>query len=173
MSRPDYLCRSTLGFPAEAVFCHHDFGAARTSGYNVKLIHKRAHQKNSAARRTQEILFGQRVWNTGESKTRAFIEDMDDHFLAGQVDSQVNLFFGTLLVAVVKRVNDALSDAHANFVAIVFAEAGGFRHAKTHFLSQIDAFDLRLQRDFEVLRVCAHALRSTGGKLRLKERTYR
>ena len=63
--------------------------------------------------------------------------------------------------------------SQASRSAIVLAETGSFGYAKTHLLSQIYAFDLRLQRDFEVLRVCAHARRPNGGKLHPRERTYR
>jgi hypothetical protein len=85
----------------------------------------------------------------------------------------MNLLFGTLLIAVVKRVDDALANAHPDFVAIIFAETSSFGYAETHLLGEIDAFDLRLQRNFEVLGVCAHARVPAKGKKHLLERTYR
>src|SRR5580692_2336138 len=98
---------------------------------------------------------------------------MDDHFLASEINGKMNLLLGAFLIAVVKRVDDALAYAHTNLVTIVLTEAGGFGYTDTHLLSEIDALDLRLQRDFEVLRVCAHARRPSGGKLHPIERTYR
>jgi hypothetical protein len=43
-------------------------------------------------------------------------------------------------------------------------ESGGLGYAETHLLGEIYALDLRLQRDFEVLRVCAHAWGAAEGK---------
>src|SRR5580704_133011 len=82
---------------------------------------------------------------------------MDNHLVAGEIHGQMNLLFGALLIAIVKRVDDAFAYAHTDFVAIVLAKAGSLGYPETHLLSEIDAFDLRLQRDFEVLGVCAHA----------------
>ena len=81
---------------------------------------------------------------------------MNDHFVRGQIHGQVNLFFWPLLVSVVKRVDHALADTHPDAVAVVFAESRRFRHAQTHFFGEIDAFDLRLQRNFKVLGLWRH-----------------
>src|SRR5271165_54945 len=69
----------------------------------------------------------------------------------------MDLFVRLFLIAVVKGVDDAFADGHADAVAIVFAETGGLGDAQTHLLRQIDALHLRLQRDFEVFLVCGHA----------------
>src|ERR1700688_4272539 len=87
-------------------FCHDNFRAARAARHYVEFVHEGAHQEDAAAGGAEKILFGERVGYIRESETSAFIEDMDDHFFAGEIDGQMNLFFGALLVAVMKSVDD-------------------------------------------------------------------
>src|ERR1700730_905490 len=69
----------------------------------------------------------------------------------------MNLFFGALLIAVMESIDDTFAHRHPNAVAIVFAKTRSFGHAKTHFLGQIDALDLRFQSNFKMFGVLWHA----------------
>src|SRR5258708_26961844 len=66
---------------------------------------------------------------------------------------------GALLVPMGKAIDPALTHAHPDAGAAALAKHRRFRHAETHLLCQIDAVDLRVQRNFEVLRVGGHLLR--------------
>jgi len=59
-----------------------------------------------------------------------------------------------------ESVDDAFADAHPDAVALVFAKAGGFGEAEAHFFSQVDAFDLGFESDFEMLGFWRHPARS-------------
>ena len=146
------------------LFSHDNFRTARASGHDVKFVHKCTHKKDSAAGGAQEVFFCKRIRHVGKCEASAFIQDMDDHFVAGKINGEMNFLFGALLIAVVKCVNDALAYAHADLVAIVLAESGSLGYAEAHLFGEIYALDLRLQRDFEVLRVFTHAWRAAGGK---------
>jgi uncharacterized membrane protein YbhN (UPF0104 family) len=100
----------------------------------------------------------ERVRYFGEFESRAFVQHVNDHLIRGQVHGKVNLFLRALLVAVVKRIDHPFAHAHPDAVAIVFAESGRFSNAQAHLLREIHAFDLRLQRHFEVLGVRRHVL---------------
>lgn len=143
-------------------FCHDNFRAAGASRHDVEFVHKGAHQEDSAAGSTQKVLLREWIGHVGKGEARAFVQHMDDHFFAGEINGEMNLLLGALLIAVMKCVDDALAYAHANFVTIVLAETSGFGYTDTHLLSKVDAFHLRLQGDFEVLGVCAHERRPTG-----------
>src|SRR5690349_2775456 len=138
------------------LFGHDDFGAAGPAADDVEFVHEGAHQKNSAARGTQQILLGERIGDVAEPEAGTFVENVDNHFVAGQIDGEMNLFFGALLVAVVEGIDDAFADGHADAIAIVFAETGGFRDTETHFLGEIHALDLAFQRHLEMLRLLRH-----------------
>jgi hypothetical protein len=84
----------------------------------------------------------------------------------------MNFLVRALLIAVVEGVDDTFTNGHTDAVAIVFAETRGFRYAQTHFLSEIDAFDLRLQRDFEVFLVCRHGPLTNSEEKRPESRSY-
>src|SRR5690242_9205539 len=77
----------------------------------------------------------------------------------------MDLFVRPFLIAVVKGIDDALANGHADAVAVVFAEARGFRHSQAHLFSDIDAFYLRLQRDFQVLGLRSHAPKITNVRI--------
>src|SRR5262249_15771430 len=86
-----------------------------------------------------------------------FIQHMNDHLLGSQVHRQINLLLRPLFVAIVKGVDHALANRHADPVAVVLAKSRRLRHPQTHLLCDVDAFDLRLQRDFQVLGIWRHA----------------
>jgi len=69
----------------------------------------------------------------------------------------VNLFFGALFIAIVKGIDDPFAYGHSDAVAIIFAKSSSLRYAKTHFLGEIDAFNLRLQSNFKMFGVLWHA----------------
>src|SRR5258708_15011020 len=86
----------------------------------------------------------------------------------------MDFFVGALLIAVVKRVDDALAHGHADAVAVVFAKTGGFRNTQTHLFGEVDAFDLRLQRHLEMFLVGRHAPQAVfEGKSALKTTVIR
>ena len=83
---------------------------------------------------------------------------MNNHLVGGEIHGEVDFLVGVFLVPIVKGVDHALAHAHSDAVAIVLAKPRGFSHPETHLLGEIDAFDLRLQHNFEVLGVGSHLL---------------
>src|SRR5713226_7614192 len=138
-------------------FGHNNFRAAVAAGHDVEFIHEGAHEKDAAAGSAQKIFFGEGIGHIAEVKALAFIENVNDHFVGSEIEGEINFFVGALLIAVMESVDDPFADGHANAVAVVFAETRGFGYAQTHFLGEVDAVDLRLEGDFEVLRVLRHA----------------
>ncbi len=127
---------------------HDDFRAASAGGHNVKFVHESAHKKNPAAGSAQKIFFGERIGNVGEFEAGAFVGDVNDHFFGREIDGEMNFLVGLFFVAVMKGVDDAFADTHADAIALVFAKAGGFGESEAHFFGQVDTFDLGFERDF-------------------------
>src|SRR5580658_6552634 len=111
------------------LFCHDNFGAAGASWNHVEFVHERAHQEDSAAGGAQKIFFRKWIGDVGERETLALIQNVNDHFVASEIDGQMNLFFGAFLIAVVKRVDDTFAHAHTYLVTIVLAKPRGFGYA--------------------------------------------
>src|SRR6266852_4963433 len=146
------------GIPLAGQFLgHNNFRAAIAAGHDGELIHESAHEEDAAAGSAQKIFFGEGIGDAPEIKAFAFIENVNDHFVGSEIEREINFFVGALLIAVMESVDDPFADRHANAVAVVFAETRGFGHAQTHFLGEVDTVDLRLEGDFEVLRVLRHA----------------
>src|SRR5216684_1045215 len=146
------------GIPHAGQFLgHNNFRAAVAAGHDVEFIHEGAHEENAATGSSQKVFFGEGVGHIAEVKAFAFIENVNDHFVGSEIKREINFFLGALLIAVMESVDDPFADRHANAVAVVFAETRGLGHAQTHFLGEVDAVDLRLEGDFEVLRVLRHA----------------
>src|ERR1700687_2682724 len=146
------------GIPSRRQFLgHDDFRSPRTAGDNPEFIHERAHQEDAAPRGPQQIFLGYRVGHAAKVEAFTFVQTVNNHFFRRKIQSEVNLLFGALFVAVVKGIDDAFAHRHSDTVAVIFAESGSLRHAQTHFLGEIDTLDLRLQRNFEVLGAFGHA----------------
>lgn len=135
---------------------HYDFRAAGSSLDHIKFVHEGAHQKNSAAGSAQKVFLGERVGNIGQLEAGAFIGYVDDHFFRGEIDGEVNFLFGLFFVAIMKGVDHALANAHADAVTLVFAETCRFRETQTHLFRQVHAFHLRFQCDLKVLGFWRH-----------------
>src|SRR5262249_48441272 len=73
------------------------------------------------------------------------------------VQREMDLLVRALLVAVVKRVDHALTHAHTDAVAHLFIEACRLGHTEAHLLRQIYTFNLRIQDYFQVLVLGRHA----------------
>src|SRR5437879_1510015 len=56
-----------------------------------------------------------------------------------------------------KRIDDPFAHGHPDAVTVILAESGRLRHPQTHFLREIDAFDLRLQSNLKMFGVLGHA----------------
>ena len=69
-----------------------------------------------------------------------------------QFENYVNFSLAALLVAVLKGIHDAFVHRQADFVLIVIAKSGYRGHTHTHFFSESNALDQRLQNDFNPLR---------------------
>src|SRR6266404_1114761 len=69
----------------------------------------------------------------------------------------MNFFLRALFIPVVKCIDDAFANGHSDAIAVIFPEARGFGHTQTHLLGEINALDLRRQRDFQVLGVLRHS----------------
>jgi len=129
---------------------HDDFRAAGLRLDHVKFVHERAHQKNSASEVLRRFSSARGSGTSLRIKPAAFVGDVNDHLFRSEVHGEVNFLFGLFLVAVMESVDDAFADAHPDAVALVFAKAGGFGEAEAHFFSQVDAFDLGFESDFEM-----------------------
>jgi len=96
---------------------------------------------------------------TSESlKSRAFIQHMNNHLVRGQVTRPDESSSGRSWFPLVECVDHAFAHAHADAIAIVFAESAASATREAHLFGEIHAFDLRLQRHFEVLGVRRHVL---------------
>src|SRR6202521_6376416 len=135
---------------------HYDFCATRSPWHYVKFVHEGAHQEDPASGSTEQIFFRERIRHVCKFETRAFIQNVNDHLIRSEVYCEVNFLFRAFLVSIVKCIDHAFEHAHPNAVALVLTEPCGFRHPETHLLREIDAFDLRLQRNFKMLGVRGH-----------------
>jgi hypothetical protein len=140
-------------------FAHDQLGAAAGAALNVEFVHEGAHEKNAAAGGAQEIFFGEGVGNIGEAETLAFVEDVDDELALFELDGHDDFAAALLTIAVTVGVNDRFADGHADFVAIVFVEAGFAGDTQDNFLGEIDAIQERLEGDFNALSVLGHPSR--------------
>ena len=136
---------------------HNHFRAAGASGHDLELIHEGAHEEYAAAGSAQKIFFGEGIRHATEVEALAFVKNVDHHFFGSEIESEINFFVGAFFIAVMEGVDDPFAYGHANAVAVVFAETRSFSHAQTHFLGEVNALDLRLKGDFEVLGVLRHA----------------
>src|SRR5215471_3335034 len=151
---------------------HYDFRSAGLSRDNVELVHERAHEENPAAGSAEKIFFGERIGNIGELESGAFIGYVNDHFFGSEIDGEMNFLVGLFLIAVMKGVDHAFAHAHANAITLVFAKARGFGKTKAHFFSQVDAFDLSFERDFQMLGFWSHSPRRPQKKAYFLQRLW-
>src|SRR5712664_2526445 len=69
----------------------------------------------------------------------------------------MNFFLWALFIAIVKCIDDAFANGHSDAITVILAKSRGFGHTQTHLLGEINALDLRRQRDFQVLGVLRHS----------------
>src|SRR6202790_5712410 len=148
---------------------HNHFRAAGASGHDLELIHEGAHEENAAAGSAQKIFLGEGIGHATEVEALAFVENVDHHFFGSEIESEIDFFVGAFLIAVMKSIDHPFAYGHTDAVAVIFTETRSFGHAQTHFLSEVNALNLRLKGDFEVLGVLRHAAASparlTGPRL--------
>src|SRR5467141_2457997 len=69
LARRGVLATVAIGWTAVRIrqfLGHHNFRAAIFPGHHIKFVHERAHEKNSAPRGTEQVLFREGVRHFGE-----------------------------------------------------------------------------------------------------------
>ena len=124
-------------------------GSATRAAVDGEVVHKRAHQKDTASRGAEQVFFGERIGDVLQIETAAFIEDMHDQFAAIQFDSELDFLLAILAISVVVSVDDAFADRHADFVDVVLSEAGFLGGAHHEVFGDIHAFQASIERHIQ------------------------
>src|SRR5215472_1612337 len=130
---------------------HDHFGSAALPWRHAQFVHERPHEKNAAARGAKQVFLGQTVGNLSQNEALPLVEYSNNHFLRVELNRYLDLLFGVLLVAIIIRVYDALSNSHANLVGILVAKARGFSDTHHNALGKVDALKLRFERYVDTL----------------------
>ena len=124
---------------------HDQLSAASARTEHGELIHKRAHEEDTATGGFQEVLFRQRIWNVGEIEAAALVEDAHDKLVLIKRKREQNFLFRLLLVAVANSIDDALAHREADLLTVVFAKSARLSLAQSDLFGPVDAFKLRLE----------------------------
>jgi hypothetical protein len=122
-------------------------------GYRLYLdiVHKSADEKDAAAGMAKEVLFCQGIWKRRGIEAFALIGDADFQVVAGARDLKVDSLIGVVTIAVDDGVYHAFAGGHADFVKVVFGEAGGCGGIHNEGIGTVDAIEGGLELLVHVL----------------------
>lgn len=139
---------------------HDDNGAAVIGFADVKFVHERTHEENTAARTFQKVFVGEGIGNVLNAEALALIADVDNKLFGSEFKGEIDFLVALLLASVVVGIDDAFADGHTDLETVVIIEARGAGNARTHFFRKTYAIKQRLECDVNALS--AHSRMTVG-----------